>query len=478
MIAETAPRIRSVHLDARSPERFREVLGELYREIERATERGRKLLRGRTIWHVNTTASGGGVAELLFALLPYVRGIGIDTRWVVVGDGSDFFAVTKRLHNRLHGALGDDGQLGAAESRLYERVLEEDGSLLAEHVRPGDIVYLHDPQTAGLVAPMQAAGAKVVWRCHVGVDEPNELAREAWRFLLPYLLSADALVFSRPQYVWEGMDPGKVWIRPPSIDPSSAKNCELDPQLVDEIVGAIGLGENRPSTPPVFSRMDGSPGRIEHGADVIQEAPLPAGAPLVAQVSRWDRLKDPLGLMRCFAEHLHHPDAHLLLAGPAVAAVSDDPEGAVVLEEVTSAWRDLPDPVRRRVHLVSLPMDNRQENATMVNALQRRADVVVQKSLAEGFGLTVLEAMWKGRPVVASGVGGIQDQIVDGVSGVLVADPGDLEGFATAIESLLADEARSARIGAAARERVIESFLGVRRLVEYLELVAAVAPRS
>jgi trehalose synthase len=417
------------------------------------------------------------VAELLFALLPYVRGIGIDTRWVVVGDGSDFFAVTKRLHNRLHGARGDDGELGAAESGLYERVLEEDGSLLAEHVRPGDIVYLHDPQTAGLVAPMQAAGAKVVWRCHVGVDEPNEIAREAWRFLLPYLQSADALVFSRPQYVWEGMDPDKVWIRPPSIDPSSAKNCELDPQLIDDIVGAIGLGENRPSTPPVFSRMDGSPGRIEHGADVVQEAPLPAGAPLIAQVSRWDRLKDPLGLMRCFAEHLHHPDAHLLLAGPAVAAVSDDPEGAVVLEEVTSAWRELPDPIRRRVHLVSLPMDNRQENATMVNALQRRADVVVQKSLAEGFGLTVAEAMWKARPVVASAVGGIQDQISDGEDGSLVRDPYDLSAFGTAVARLLADPPLARRLGDAAHRTVASRFLGDRHLEQYADLVETVLRR-
>jgi trehalose synthase len=224
-------------------------------------------------------------------------------------------------------------------------------------------------------------------------------------------------------------------------------------------------------------RIDGSPGRIEHQADVVQEARLPAGSPLVAQVSRWDRLKDPLGVLACFAAHLESSDAHLVLAGPDTQAVSDDPEDADVLAEATAAWRQLPEDARRRAHLVSLPMNNRQENAAMVNALQRRATVVVQKSLAEGFGLTVIEAMWKSRPVVASRVGGIQDQIVDGVSGILIDNATDLPAFGAAIDSLLADPELAARIGLAARDRAVEGFLGVRRLVEYLELVEAVAPR-
>ena len=470
--------VKQVHLDARSPERFRDILGDGYHQIEEATERAHELLHGRTIWHVNSTASGGGVAELLFALLPYVRGIGIDTRWVVVGDGPEFFRVTKRLHNHLHGSSGDGGQLGAEEHATYEDVLAGDARLLAQHVLPGDVVYLHDPQTAGLVERMQAAGAKVVWRCHIGVDEPNELVRRAWRFLLPYLDSADAFVFSRPQYIWEGLDRDKIWIRPPSIDPSSPKNCDLDPQTVQDIVGAIGLGENRPVRAPVFTRIDGSPGRIEHPAEIVQEATLPVDSSVVAQVSRWDRLKDPLGLLVCFAAHLDDPRTHLVLAGPSTAAVSDDPEGAAVLEEVTDAWRALSEAVRRRAHLVSLPMNDRQENATMVNALQRRADVVVQKSLAEGFGLTVIEAMWKARAVVASRVGGIQDQIVDGESGILIDNPTDLAAFGTAIRTLLEDKPRGGRIGAAARQRAIDGFVGVRRLVEYLDLVASVAPRS
>lgn len=472
------PKVKLVHLDARSPERFRDILGDRYRQIEEATERAHELLHGRTIWHVNSTAAGGGVAELLFALLPYVRGIGVDTRWIVVGDGADFFRVTKRIHNRLHGVDGDGGDLGDTQRAIYEQVLTDDARTMAERVQPGDVVYLHDPQTAGLVKPMQATGAKVVWRCHVGADEPNEMVRDAWQFLLPYLESADAFVFSRPEYIWDGIDRQRVWIRPPSIDPSSPKNYDLDLQSVEEIVGAMGLGTTASSRPPVFTRIDGSPGRIEHVAEVVQEEPLPTGSPMFAQVSRWDRLKDPVGVLTCFGAHLDSPEAHLVLAGPETRAVSDDPEGAAVLAEVTAAWRELGDDVRRRAHLVSLPMENRQENAVMVNALQRRADVVVQKSLAEGFGLTVIEAMWKSRPVVASRVGGIRDQIVDGVSGILIDDPTDLPAFGAAIGSLLEDTDRAARIGEAAHERAIEGFLGVRRLVEYLELVESVAPRS
>ena len=198
---------------------------------------------------------------------------------------------------------------------------------------------------------------------------------------------------------------------------------------------------------------------------------MPHDAPLVVQVSRWDRLKDPAGVLRAFAEHCRHPHAHLLLAGPSVADVADDPEGSEVWEEIRAQRERLDPRLRARVHLACLPMDDVEENAAMVNALQRRADVVVQKSLAEGFGLTVAEAMWKSRPVVASRIGGIQDQIVDGESGLLLDDPADLGAAAAAIDGLLADPARAQAIGVAARERVRESFLGTRHLVQYMALL-------
>ena len=202
--------------------------------------------------------------------------------------------------------------------------------------------------------------------------------------------------------------------------------------------------------------------------------PLPGSVPAVVQVSRWDRLKDPAGVLQAFAERIGpSTEAHLVLAGPSTAAVADDPEGPEVLAEVVALTSRMPDALRERIHLFSLPMDDLQENAAIVNALQRRADVVVQKSVAEGFGLTVAEAMWKARPVVASAVGGIQDQIVDGESGLLV-EPDDLDGFADAVKGLLEDPARAEWMGHNARERVRGAFLGARHLEQYVDLFEGV----
>ncbi len=454
-------------------ERYRDLLGSEYPAFERVAERAKEAFAGKAIWHVNSTHRGGGVAEMLRSLLPYVRGVGVDTRWVVLREKPEFFVVTKRLHNNLHGDPGDGGELGEEEREVYEETLRESARYLTRLLQPGDVVYLHDPQTAGLVPAVRDGGVKVVWRCHIGVDEPNELVRRAWDFLRPYVETADAYVFSRRQYFWDGLDEERLWVVPPSVDPFSPKNQEMAPETVEAIVGRIGLGPSRPEAAPVFTRGDGTPGRVERRAEILQEEPLSPGAKMVAQVSRWDRLKDPLGVLECFAEHIDDPEAHLILAGPATGAVSDDPEGAGVFETVAAAWRRLPEEARRRAHLVSLPMYDLDENGAMVNAIQRRSNVIVQKSIAEGFGMTVAEGMWKERAVVGSGVGGIKDQIVDGESGVLVEDPGDLEGFGRAIVGLLDDPARAERLGKAARRRIREGFLGVHRLTQYVELVAS-----
>jgi trehalose synthase len=459
-------------------DRYEPLLGaEELAQNEQAAERARREFAGLAIWHVNSTARGGGVAELLHALLPYVRGAGIDTRWVVLREPAEFFAVTKRIHNRLHGDPGDGGELGEEERRTYERALADSVHHLERLVQPGDVVYLHDPQTAGLVPAMRERGAKVVWRCHIGVDEPNRLVRDTWDFLRPYVESADAFVFSRRRYVWDGLDPDRVWLMPPAIDPFSPKNQELEPTVVTAILREIGLVADGLEHPPAFVRADGTPGRVERPAELLQDEPLPADAKLVVQVSRWDRLKDPRGLLECFERHLADRETHLALVGPAGAAVADDPEGAVVYGDVAESWRRMPAERRRRAHLLSLPMVDLDENAAMVNALQRRADVLVQKSLAEGFGLVVAEGMWKARPFVASRVGGIQDQIVDGESGVLVEDPRDLDAFGDAIVSLLDDAERARRLGAAAKRRVEERFLGIGRLREYVDLVASLVRR-
>ena len=447
---------------------------EQFADIERIAAEARHQFAGHAIWHVSSTARGGGVAELLRSLLPYVRGAGIDTRWVVLRDGTDFFTITKRLHNHLHGSAGDGGALGVDERRVYEATLALNCAYLARLIQHGDVVYLHDPQSAGLVPMLKELGVKVVWRCHIGVDEPNALAREAWVFLRPYVEAADACIFSRREYVWEGLDEEKVWLMAPCIDAFTPKNQDLEPAVVEAILGVVGLGES-PSggISPIYVRGDGSPGRVDRHAELLQEAPLPADARVVAQVSRWDRLKDPMGLLGCFEQHLVDPTIHLVMAAPSTRAVADDPEGEAVYGSLVRAWCDLPGEKRERVHLASLPMNDLDENAAMVNALQRRADVIVQKSLAEGFGLTVAEGMWKGKAVVGSRVGGIQDQIVDGESGVLVDDPHDLEAFGQAIGGLIEDPARAARLGEAARQRVIDCFLGINRLAEYVELVAS-----
>jgi trehalose synthase len=315
-------------------------------------------------------------------------------------------------------------------------------------VEPGDVIYLHDPQPAGLVPAMKEAGLTVVWRCHIGVDEPNDAAREAWDFLRPYVEPADAYVFSRRAYLWEGLEERKTWIMPPVIDPFSPKNEDLD----DDWIAAV-LAE------------------VEEEATILQEQPVPAEARVVTQVSRWDRLKDPEGLLEILAHHLDDPSIHVCLVGPETEGVHDDPEGAGVYERVAARWHALDDEVRRRAHLISLPMDDLKRNASMVNALQRRSDLIVQKSLAEGFGLTVAEAMWKAKPVVASGVGGIQDQVEDGKTGVLIDDPRDLAAFGRAIEDLAADPDRAAEMGAAGREHVRDSYLAIDRLREYVELL-------
>jgi trehalose synthase len=474
----TAMALTNVPIAPMPPDRFRELIGERYREVEEGIARAREVFAGRVVWHVNSTARGGGVVELLQSLLAYARGAGVDARWAVIEGEPAFYRTTKRIHNRLHGFPGDGGPLGEAERRVYEATLERNAEDLADTVRPADIVFLHDPQTAGLVEPVRRVGAKVVWRCHVGLDLPNDIARQTWAFLRPYVETADAYVFSRKQFVWEGLDPERTWIVAPSIDAFSPKNQELEREQVSAILTTAGLAEGDAHGRATFVRVDRSPGRVDRGATLYQDRVIPGDAPLVTQVSRWDRLKDPVGVLRAFAEHVDGDDAHLLLAAPSVEAVTDDPEGAEVMAEVDAARRALSAGLRERIHLAGLPMDDVEENAAIVNAIQRRSTIVVQKSIAEGFGLTVAEAMWKSRPVVASRRGGIQDQIADGENGILLDDPRDLAHLGSVLRELLDDPERAARLGAAAHQAVEERFLGTRSLTQYLELLSELLDRE
>ena len=437
-------------------------------------ERARQLLQGRTVWNVNATATGGGVAEMLQALLAYSRGADVDARWLVLDGTPAFFGLTKRLHNVLHGSAGDGGPLGEDERAAYEAVLARNERQLLRFVRPDDVVLLHDPQTAGLVAGVQAAGARAVWRSHIGRDTPTELTDAGWAFLRPYVEQADALIFSRGAYVPSWVDQNKVWIIPPSLDPFTAKNTEIPPGDVEAVLRHAGLTLTTERHGRfLFTRRDGSTGLVRPHAGLIEGGHLvPSHARLVLQVSRWDRLKDMAGVLSGFAAHRPRlaDDVHLMLVGPETAGVTDDPEGAEVFAECTALRLELPEATRRRIHLCSLPMDDVDENAYLVNALQRYAAVVVQKSLIEGFGLTVTEPMWKGKPVVASRIGGIQDQIVHGESGLLLDDPTDLDAFGAALDRVLGDDALAAKLGDNARERVRDHYLGDRHLIQYVDL--------
>ena len=439
-----------------------------------ALEHVRAVLRGRAIWHVNSTASGGGVAEMLQTMLAYERGAGLDVRWLVIEGDTPFFALTKRLHHRLHGEPGDEGALGTAERQHYEKITQHNLTTLLAEVKPGDVVVLHDPQTAGLAPRLHEAGAKVLWRCHVGIDRINSIAEEAWEFLQPYIELADIRIFTRAAYIPSSLAALPASVIPPAIDALSPKNQPLSAATVRVMLRHIGLlagavnGQRR-RLPESFFTVKG----VADGLRVLQTGPLPSpGTPLIVQVSRWDPLKDMAGVMRGFASRCRQlGSAHLALVGPDPSSVTDDPEGVRVYEECVAQWQALPPDTRERIHLVCLQMESVEDNALMVNAIQRFAAVVVQKSLHEGFGLTVTEAMLKGRPVVASRVGGIQDQITDGIHGLLLDDPTDTHAFGDAVVRLLGDPVFARHLARNARRRAIAEFLGPRQMMQMFDLI-------
>jgi trehalose synthase len=473
--------------------------GERFARLVQVAGQFRQRLAGHTIWNVSSTATGGGVAEMLHVIIGYAEDLGIPVRWRVITGDAEFFAITKRLHNQIHGEAAG-GPLSREDADHYARMLAANAAELARQIRPGDLVLLHDPQTAGLAAAVARGGARVAWRCHIGVDWENDATRGAWSFLRPHLAAAEGYVFSRREYVPPWVPSEKVAIIPPSLDPFSPKNQYLDDDTVRGILARIGVLDGGvldggasdggasdgvsdrglsdggvpdrgvPDGRTSFVRGDGSAGCVTRAAEITGDGRPGPADPLVVQVSRWDRLKDMAGVMRGFAEHIAPSGSgYLLLVGPAVSGVADDPEGAAVFGDCLLQWRDLPAAARARILLVTLPLDDADENAAMVNALQRRATVISQKSLAEGFGLTVAEGMWKGRPVVGSAVGGIIDQIAEG-TGILLPDPRDLEAFGAAVRRLLDDPGQASRMGRAAQAHIREHYVGDLHLLRYARL--------
>ncbi len=366
-------------------------------------------LAGKTVLNVNSTAVGGGVAEILNRMVPLLQELGIDASWEVIKGGEAFYAVTKKFHNALH---GDKQDITPKDCQVYE---ETNDSNLEKLALDADIVFIHDPQPAALVKKRQAQRNRWLWRCHIDISRPQA---EAWEFLKPYVEKYDAAVVSSPAFAQKLTIPQVVIA--PSIDPLSDKNRELDPALARGIVEKLGI---------------------------------PLDKPLVTQVSRFDRLKDPLGVIEAFTQARRATNARLLLIG---GSADDDPEGAQVYQEVLDRARNNPDIVIR-----SLPPTSHIE----INAIQRVSTIILQKSLREGFGLTVAEALWKGKPVIAGAVGGIPQQVIHQNSGILVHS---VEGAAYWIKQLLNNPEYARKLGENGRERVRENFLLTRHLKEYL----------
>ena len=438
-----------------------------------AQQQAAELLGGRTVWMVNSTALGGGVAQLLRTLLPYWKGAGIDVRWMVLRGSGEFFRVTKRFHNHLQGQPGDGDVLGIEELTTLDRAALDHARTLAGLVAPGDVVVLNDPQTAAMSVPLERAGANVIWSCHIGIDHDNEYSWNAWRCLRPRLTGVRRFVFSRYTSVPEWLGGAETSILTPGIDPGSTKNLPMPDAAARAILQHLGLAAGVSTAPPRYRRTDGSTAMLAGRPTVLDSdgAPDWDRDPVVVSLARWDRIKDPLGVLDGFLERpLAATGAHLLLAGPDPSQVADDPEAEAILAAVRGRWRRLPLRARARIHVTCLPLTPLEENAAMVNAIQRQAAVVVKKSLQEGFGLGVTEAMWKARPVVASAVGGHLEQIQHRQSGLLVADPAEVGTFGDAIVELLQEPPRAARLGQSARERVRALFLNDRHFVRWVEV--------
>ena len=368
-------------------------------------------VQGRRFVHVSSTREGGGVAEILNRLVPIMRDIGIKTDWEVIEGDSDFYATTKAFHNALQGK----------EQVLTEAMLEhylDVNRANAERLRPaGDLVLIHDPQPAAMIESRAPEG-KWVWRCHIDLSTPQ---RRAWTFLRRFVVRYDAAIFSLPSFSQHLPIP--QFLAYPSIDPLADKNRRMSAKEVRKILDRLGVPDDKP---------------------------------ILLQVSRFDRFKDPIGVINAYKLVKGYHDVRLVLAG---GAATDDPEVAQVLNEVREAAGRDPD-----ICLLDLP-----SNAHLaINALQRAATIVIQKSTREGFGLTVAEAMWKGKPVIGGAAGGITVQIVYGVTGYTVKS---VEGCAFRIRYLLSNPQLMRRMGWAGREHVRENFLITRHLRDYLSLL-------
>jgi len=372
-------------------------------------------LRGATIVHVNSTRQGGGVAEILGWMIPLMRELGLDASWEVIEGNPEFFKTTKAFHNGLQG-----NEVGFSRHMIetYEDTVADNAKRLRPILEKADFVIIHDPQPAMLLDLCPNRRGKWVWRCHIDVSQPN---RRVWNYIRSKVSNYDVSIFSMPEFAQRLPHP--QFIIAPSIDPLSPKNIDLSENEIDDTLKRFGIDSS---------------------------------GPILTQVSRFDRFKDPIGVVKAFNLINGMLDSQLILAG---GSATDDPEGAAVLEEVNLAASG-----NERIHILMLPPDAHRT----INALQRASTLIIQKSLQEGFGLTVTEAMWKGKPVIGGDVGGIRLQVHNHHTGFLVNTP---EGAALRIRDLLRRQSKLQTMGAIARKFVTENFLCNRQLREYLTLL-------
>jgi trehalose synthase len=357
-------------------------------------------LKGKAVKMVNSTAVGGGVAEMLNRLVPLLGELEVTTNWDVITGGNDFFEVTKAFHNALQGS---EYQLTRSAREIFLAYNEQNRRRMQF---TEDMVVIHDPQPAALIGSRKESPGRWVWRCHIDLSSPNP---QVWGFLRPFIEQFDAAIVSSQSFARQLPIPQYLFY--PCIDPLSEKNKELDESFVQKVCDEFGVDRTRP---------------------------------IVTQVSRFDRLKDPVGVVRAFKLARKYVDCQLVLAG---GGASDDPEGALVLKEVKEVAGDDPD-----IIILDLP----PWYALEINALQRASTIVVQKSIKEGFGLTVTEALWKGKPTIAGAVGGIPNQVIHKLTGMLVHS---VEGCAYQIRYLLTHPEFAAQLGRNGHEHVKENFL-------------------
>jgi len=451
-------------------------------------------LEDRTVWMVNSTAQGGGVAEMLPMVVSMLRELGVSTEWaVIVSEEERFFQLTKHIHNLIHGS--GDPHLSDEDWALYRSVSETMADSLSQRVEPGDPVVVHDPQPLGTGALLkEEMDIPALWRCHIGLDETNAATETAWNFLKPWAEDYDETIFSLREYVPDFLEDRSDLIQP-AINPLSPKNRTLSVTELTDILRRSRLsGSSHPTVDADFSpparrlQRDGSFAPATRPQDLgLMERPI------VTQISRWDRLKGFAPLMQGFArmkessfldrnatserDRYRLSLSRLVLAGPDPESVSDDPEGQEVFNEICSLWHDLPSEIQRDVAVITLPMTSRRVNALMVNALQRCSTVVAQNSIQEGFGLTVTEAMWKRRPVMATHAAGLREQVKDGVHGRRTPQAGDPESIAHTLQEMLSAEADRKRWARNARRRVSERYLVFTQVRRWLEVLAQAVDR-